>query len=250
MSSPQPRGFDGYLGAQQANLEQVRRLPEFSLVELLEALYDHSVSVAAGRGGPGHLIHLLVICHHALLSAGATIARAVPNDATGITRRAIEAARLAAALKYDERNLERWASAEARLARWEARRQGKKPKRLSDSVVYPPDDPLVESLGAKLGTLSDSSVHFTPEFFSSQRVRVNRVGAGGLVYFQYFEADQRELERSLLFLAAIHLEILQLFDACFDGAFHTDPDWLGKHQEIARRAELLVRAFQNRVTKS
>jgi hypothetical protein len=119
-----PRGgdptFDGYLATQERNLQQIRRLPQFGLLEALHALYERSISVVS-RDPHFYVVQLLFVCHQALLSAAATTARALPRDTIGITRRAIEAACLARAIKHDEKNLERWLAFDKRMSRWSDR---------------------------------------------------------------------------------------------------------------------------------
>jgi hypothetical protein len=70
-------------------------------------LYDRSFALRA-RDPDVRLLQLLIICHGALLSGAATIGRGVPGDTIAITRRAVEATRLAAAIKSDPVNYERW----------------------------------------------------------------------------------------------------------------------------------------------
>ena len=184
------------------------------------------------------------MCHGALLSAAATIGRALPGDTIALTRRAIEAASLAAAIKADPANHERWLDEAKRLARWEKRNKGRKPKEQAGrDVVYPPS---VNKLRAHLGTLSDAGVHLTPEFISTQRYRIEPIEGtpGGYLRIIYFETEQRELERALMLLASIHLEILEAFDGVFDGVFLRDAEWMRQRQEIARFGQALVERFK------
>ncbi len=115
--------FEGYLTAQQRNLEQIRRLPHFALGLFLNDLYQHSIDLIPPTSSL-HLGHLFIVCHKALLSALTIIGRGLPDDAGGITRRAVEAACLARAFKHDRTNVRRWLAYEARMARWATRQSG------------------------------------------------------------------------------------------------------------------------------
>ena len=97
------KGFDGYLAAQEHSLRELRRLPEFTLIEAIDALYDRSVRVLVPNSPP-QLLQPLIACRQALLSAAAVIGRASPADALAITRRGIEAACLAVAVNHDPTN--------------------------------------------------------------------------------------------------------------------------------------------------
>jgi hypothetical protein len=238
-----PGDFDSYLEAQAHNLAELRRLPEFAFVERVMALYDRSFALRA-RDPDVRALQLFIVCHAGLLSAAATIGRALPGDTIALTRRAIEAASLAAAIKADPSNYERWLDEAKRLARWEERNRGRQPKEQAGrGVVYPP---RVNTLRAHLGTLSDVGVHLTPEFISTQRYRIEPIEGtpGGYLRIIYFETEQRELERALMLLATIHLEILEIFDGVFDGVFHRDAEWMGQREEIGRFGKPLAGRFK------
>jgi len=238
-----PGDFDGYLEAQTRNLAELRPLPEFAFVERVMALYDRSFALRA-RDPDVRFLQIFIVGHGALLSAAATIGRALPGDTIALTRRAIEAASLAAAIKADPANYERWLDEAKRLARWEERNKGRKPKaQAGRDVVYPPN---VNGLRAHLGTLSDTGVHLTPEFISTQRYRIEPIEGtpGGYLRIIYFETEQRELERALMLLAIIHLEILEAFDGVFDGVFRRDVEWVRQREEIARFGRTLAERFR------
>src|SRR5439155_10426624 len=132
-----PRDFASYLNAQADNLAELRRLPEFTFVERVMALYDRSLPLRA-RDPDVRALQLFIVCHGGLLSAAATIGRALPGDTFAITRRAVEAASLAAAVKADPANYERWLDEERRLQRWADRNEGRRPKgQAGGGIVYP-----------------------------------------------------------------------------------------------------------------
>src|SRR3989441_4774494 len=122
-----PGDFNSYLEAQAKNLSEIRRLHEFDLVERVMRLYDQSFALR-DRDPDIRFLQLFIVCHGGLLSAAATVGRALPGDTIAITRRAIEAASLAAAIKADPGNYDRWLDAAKRLQRWEERHQGRRPK--------------------------------------------------------------------------------------------------------------------------
>jgi hypothetical protein len=238
-----PGDFDGYLEAQTHNLAELRRLPEFAFVERVMALHDRSFALRA-RDPDVRFLQLFIVCHGALLSSAATVGRALPGDTIALTRRAIEAASLAAAIKADPANYDRWLDEAKRLARWEERNQGRKPKaQAGRDVVYPPS---VNGLRAHLGTLSDAGVHLTPEFVSTQRYRIEPIEgtSGGYLRIIYFETEQRELERALMLLGSIHLEILGAFDGVFDGVLHRDAEWVRQREEIGRFGLALIEGLR------
>ena len=241
------RGFDTHLAAQEQSLRDARSLPEFRLIEAIDALYDHSVRVLPPNPPPD-LLQLLLACRHALLSAAATIGRGSPADALISTRRGIEAACLAVAINHDPTNREKWIGAERRLSRWADRRKGVKPKQPSKSVVYP-QSPLVQSLREKLEIISDAGIHFTPTFLSMRRWRTERPHepAHGPVLVRYASAEtaQGELARALMFLVSVHLEILDVFVGCFDGVFYRDAEWLRMRRGLVRQGRVLVTPFRS-----
>jgi len=248
-STPPPaRDIASYLDAQAHNLSELRQLPEFKFVELVHDLYDLSLPLRP-RDPDVRFLQLFIVCHGALLSAAATIGRALPGDTFALTRRAIEAVALAVAIKADPSNYDRWLDEERRLKRWEQRLSGEKPQEQPGrGIVYPPS---VDRLRSYLGTLSDAGVHLTPEFIATQRYRIEPIAGtpGGYLRIIYFETEQRELERALMFLASLHLEILEAFDGVFGGALRRDAEWQRRREEIGRFGRALMERFQARAGK-
>ena len=84
--------FDGYFAAQQGNLGQIRELPHFKvLIRHVDGLYERSIDALAPDKTQPLYARLLLLCHKSFMSAAATIGRGQPDDAAGVTRRAIEA---------------------------------------------------------------------------------------------------------------------------------------------------------------
>jgi hypothetical protein len=234
--------FDEFLAGQDGYVQRVRRLPEFNmLIPLLDQMYARALEIFPATGGQAYFGRLMLVSHRGLFSAGATICRAQPDDAAGVTRRVVEAALTALAIKHDPENFKRWAASEQRVERWKARLEGRKPKPLNDSVQYPKDHPTVDWLRRQVGVLSDFEVHFTPEFLSSRcwEYPVHDDPERGLLKLKYFEQDPRELADALRFLASTHAMVLDAFDECLDGAFSRDNEWRETRAECARRGQAL-----------
>jgi hypothetical protein len=219
--------FPDYFAAQQANLEHLRRLPQYIRLLLpLEALYRQATDLVPPDTRP-IFGRLLLLSHRSFLSAGALALRALPDDAEAVTRRAVEAARLALAFKHDPVNIERWLAEEQRTERWRRRQANERPDRdgLRLGIKYPTDE-ISETLGKLLGMLSDSAVHFTPEFLDRQSWRkVDEGGETVELRLGYFTDDQASVESSLSHLAADHFLCLKAFDMCFDHAFSRNTRW-------------------------
>lgn len=100
--------LDEYLMREEANLEQVQQLPQFSiLVRLIDQLYELSVKLIPPQT-PLFYGRILLVCHKFFLSATSLIGRALPDDAAPVVRRAIEAARIAFTIKSDPENMKIW----------------------------------------------------------------------------------------------------------------------------------------------
>src|SRR5262245_26905164 len=120
---------DSYINAQRANLESIRRLPQFGLIELMDILYDRSIDLLRPDLPPRYG-RFLLLAHQSFLSAATLIIQAQPFDAGPITRRAIEIARVCLGSKYDPEIEKKWIAYEKRMQRWKARREGGKLERL------------------------------------------------------------------------------------------------------------------------
>jgi hypothetical protein len=117
-----------YIDAQRANISSISQLPHFSkLGDLTDRLYERAVTLVP-KSSPPPFGQLLLICHRSFLSALTLIGQAQPDDAAPISRRAIEAARLALAVKTNPENAVKWTAYEQRMERWQARDRGEKTK--------------------------------------------------------------------------------------------------------------------------
>src|SRR5262249_61699809 len=83
IDSPRPQpvnettGFDTYLSAQEHSLHDLRSLPEFQLIEAIDALYDHPARVLEPNPPPD-ILKLLAVGRQALLSAATAPRRGPP----------------------------------------------------------------------------------------------------------------------------------------------------------------------------
>lgn len=213
--------IEGYIAAQRENIASISRLPHFCILgDLTDKLYERAITLRS-KPSPPPFGQLLLICHRAFLSALTLLGQAQPDDAGPINRRAIEAARLSLASKTDPNNAAKWASFEQRMERWQARNRGERPKPLFPKLDLPHNHSIWNELEQQLGILSDSSVHFTPEYFGAQ----HWITSEARIELRYFISDQRTIEQDLLILVGIHANILRIFDECFDGSFFLDQEW-------------------------
>jgi hypothetical protein len=117
--------------------------------------------------------------------------------------------------KLDTRNGERWTAYHERLSRWQARQTSQIPPKLR--IVYDvlKGDVIGEKLACLIGILSDSAVHFTPEYLSS--LDFQERSHGTVVFSDYLEADEDQIAQDVKMLAAVHLLILKTIDKCCGG---------------------------------
>ena len=171
------------------------------------------------------------VCHKTFLSAATAVGSGLPEDGEAITRRALEAAKTCLAIRADPANLEVWLSAEKRRDRWAQRGKGEVPKTLnlqySNSVKT---EPLYEELQAEIGSLSDISVHFTPEYFWRYSWE-ETPRPGGAMDFS-FGLNPGAIELAFLMLSKHHELIIRVFDRCEDGRMLRHPEVERAHQYV------------------
>lgn len=126
----------------------------------------------------------------------------------------------------------------------------RKPKTLTSKLDLPRNHPILSELEKQLGILSDSSVHFTPEYFGSQ----HWIHSESRIELRYFTSDQRTIERDLITLTGIHASILRIFDECLTGSFFSNQDWQKMWQQLEtqgnRWPNLLSRMTDQRSCKT
>jgi hypothetical protein len=196
-----------------------------ALIPLADRMYRCVRDLSQARGSPT-IGRLLMLCHREFLVAATLIQSGLPYDSAANTRRAIEIAKVALALKRDPTNAEKWMQAAERQARWDARRTGQKPKSFQ-SPQFPDvsNDPLFKTLQDYFGMYSAMYVHFTPEFFGIQRFQKEPTERQTFIlHLDYFATDRAVLSQGII-LCGLHSRILVLFDACFDHVVSVDPGW-------------------------
>ena len=238
--------IEKFLANDEYNLREVSaRLPYFTeLMPQIHSLYSRAIElVPQAAEAQGVLFsESLLLCHKGFLCSAATIARRHPDDAASISRRTIEVASLAVAVKSDPGNFERWQAGEARMRRWAERRAGKKPRPFYPDVKYP-ENPRLEKLRSYLGVLSDGFVHYTPEFAAGQNWEKVKQGDGGYLQLPYLTTDQAAIEHQCLLLGTIHIRILDLLGECFDGLFAKDKEWATIRKDVGDRLAALATSY-------
>jgi hypothetical protein len=238
--------MDAYFTALRHNLEGGLRGP--CVTELVDSL-DAAYRTVLKPPPKGQLIfgRFLLICHKSLLSAAALIAQTQPEDSVGVTRRAIEVARVALAIKLNDQNALKWTSYQERHDRWIKRQQGEKPKSFRVEFADVKGDTLIEELDRWLGVLSDACVHFTPEFYDSlDWDETIRDGGEGEIFLHYFHRSRREIERHFNTLAAVHGSVLKAVDRCFDGGISMDAEKIAAVNHFWRTAKKFNDEYQER----
>ena len=219
--------FRHYIDAQRRNLESALKFELFGATcPRMDRLYQ--ISIAGVPKDKSRVFgQFLLICHKSFLAAATLIGQAQPDDAGPITRRAIEVVRLAAAINSgDPTVVEKWSAYEERMDRWKARNEGETPKPLR--LRIPTEHPLVKQLMVFWGIISDSDVHFTPEFFHSLRWEER----DDHMFLHYFSGEQRTIETAVIHLLGAHMMMLQVFDECFNGVLSGNGEWQTLRDEI------------------
>lgn len=199
--------------------------PLFGLIETVDELYRIALQTSPFPKTGAEKDYLLqmcfLVCHRALLSAATSTGSGHPEDGAAITRRALEAAKVALAITVDERNLEEWRALTTRKGRWEDRGKGIRPKGGAVNPQYKElsAEPLHEDLMTFIAVLSDFTVHFTPEHvlgYEWEEMK-NKDGTRNIA----FGVDERAVPRGLILLADQHRLILRVFDRCVDGKLYS-----------------------------
>ena len=230
------REFSYYLAAQFNKTTLFLRRVEFTaVVAAIDATYQ--AIRTKNQGVSNGLARMVSTCHQSFYSAASCIARGVPLDGAAVSRRAVEVARTALAIKLDPKNADRWISFEKRMHRWRLRQNYEKPPSLAIKYEALNGDPLAEALQQESGMLSDGAVHFTPEYLS--RLDFQERKRGTEIHSEYLESDDKEIARDLKMLAAVHLLILQAFDRCAGGGLSRSPEFVEGLRDIAETAKVL-----------
>ena len=234
-----------FIDSQRANLDRIKALPLFrDLMGALDSAYRAVFGCLPQEGVPIIFGRILLVCHKSMLSAATLIGQGQPEDSTAITRRALEAAKVALAIKINDANALQWTAYQERHDRWLKRQQNGKPGPFRVHFRDIRGDALIERIENHLGILSDASVHFTPEFYSSLDWEVNQTGEGGEIRLNYFQRSRREIELQFMTLSAAHLTILEAFDRCCDGRFQKDVNCRERLAEFIRLGQIFNDNYQ------
>lgn len=217
----------------------------FGLIETLDELYRAALAKApfskSGTERDNLLEMCFVICYRALVSAATCTGSGLPEDGAAITRRALEAAKVALAISADAGNLEEWRALATRTRRWKDRSKGIKPKGpVNPQYKGLANESLYEDLQTFIAVLSDFDVHFTPEHVLGYKWErtASKDGTAELA----FGLDEDAVPKGLLMLADQHRLILRVFDRCLDGKLYGDNAVLAVAQRaLAQYKDLLVR---------
>lgn len=126
-------------------------------------------------------------------------------------------------MRADPENFKVWKAIDARTDRWTARAQGETPKgpvNLQYKGVAA--EPLYQELQAIIGTLSDFTVHFTPEHVGQYEWEQTSRPDGGTD--RSFGVNENAVAKEMLMLAGQHRLIIRVFDHCLDGNLLKHPD--------------------------
>jgi hypothetical protein len=231
--------FQEYIDAQRKNLKSALKFELFGATcPEMDKLYEVSIG-AVTKNKPPVFARFLLICHKSFLGAATLIGQAQPDDSGPITRRAIEVVRLAAAIKQDSAIAEKWGAYEKRMERWKTRYKGDRPKSLN--IHIPVEHPLVRQLMDTWGIISDTDVHFTPEYFLTLRWDKQ----GDKMFLHYFTGEQRTIESAIIQLLGTHMMMLQILDECLDGALSENDQWEKIRDKIHAVAKPYAEKFEH-----
>jgi hypothetical protein len=221
--------LEEYALAQQQNFDAIKDSPHYSrLLATVDHLYHTTVAVSPAHCPRVCFGKMLLMCHKSMLSAATLIARGQVDDASLVTRRAIEIGHLAVAVHLDSRNYLKWLDYDRRYARWQQRLKGQRPKsepthKWSKDIL---EHPLLVELRAVLGILSDAYAHFTPEFEGNlQWTDDTHSDQHPEIRLDDFDTTKRAIHRAFLNLAVVHLKLLDVFNACFKNGLQGDGGW-------------------------
>jgi hypothetical protein len=215
-----------FMAVQAQNAAMFSTHPVFaSLVPLVDRMYE-TAGILASKRHSHTLVRLMMVCRREFLVAESQVIRGLPFDAHANTRRAVEAAKVALAVKRNRANAEEWLKTDVRQRRWDARQQGQKPEHLP-SARFPELDqePLLAPLQQYFGMASDLYVHFTPEFFGRQTFTQTRIDDENVFVKLDYITDQREILFTGIHLCSIHVHTLMVFNATFDNVMADDAGW-------------------------
>jgi hypothetical protein len=231
--------MDEFIRCQRDTLDQIRLWPHFrDLIGAADGTYRSVVKAVRQTDVPEIFARIILVCHKSLLSAATLIAQGQPEDSTGITRRALEAARVALAIKINEVNATQWTAYQERHDRWVRRKRNEEPRPFTVRFTDVQGDPCMATIDKHLGVLSDASVHFTPEFYSNLDWEERRTTDGNdEIHLNYLHGNRRRIELELISLASFHLRFSKhSTDVMTENSSTTmiaGPDWQSSRSRVA-----------------
>ncbi len=239
------RNWGTFVSSSRSFFDANRGSPLFQLIQSLDQLYQVAhASVPFPKTGVerDEFLHkCFALCHWSMLAAATNTGSGLPEDGPGITRRALEAAKVCVASKADPANFEEWRASEQRSARWSARAAGHKPKGPPVSPQYKnvSANPFYQEIQTLIGVLSDAAVHFTPEHFGLYiwEPTLNQDGSVDIS----LSIGENAVAYRLFQLIDQYLFIIRVFDHCLDGKLFTNGDIVRSARKVTDRLkELLV----------
>jgi hypothetical protein len=221
--------FREYCDRANARLSESLGDPDFAnLVSVVDCAYlaaRNAPDVSAMNASFG------LLCHQALFNAALLIGCGLGLEAASVSRRALEVAKIALAVKLDPSNLEAWQAFEERTGRWANRRQGIRPRSFTPNLAALAQNRSIQSIGNFIGIISDAAVHFTPEMLS--RMKFKAASEAGTIYLSYLEPDHVAVARDLAMLGAVHKLILSTLSESCDSSFERVEGYLQAMRRIS-----------------
>jgi hypothetical protein len=172
-----------------------------------------------------------------MLAAATNTASGLPEDGPGITRRALEAAKVCLAIKAHPDNFDEWKAFEQRSVRWSARASGggRRVPAVSPRYRNVSSDPFYREIQGLIGVLSDAAVHFTPEYFGGY-IWEQTSNRHGTVDISLSVVEDAVPYRCFQLIGQ-YLFIVRVFDHCLDGKLFANP-------EITRSARKVIEGLK------
>lgn len=211
------------------------------LIPAISECYLQVLPLVGGATNSKLVAQIILVCHRAFLSASASILRGAPDDAAPATRRAMEAARVALAVSIDVENGNEWVQFEKREGRWQHRLRGERPGRPVQVRFRGLDgEPLAGEIDRWIGMMSDSQVHFTPEFFVNLDWELRRPeGDDPEIHLNYLQNDERKIEQAHLSTCAANILILKVLDRSLGGILVRDASFIAAFESMRATAKRL-----------
>jgi len=219
-----------FLAAQERAFQANCELPAYrEQVPVLDDLYERAIGIVQERL-PRRLLRL---AHKCALSGIVLALRGLPGESAAPTRRACEIGRFAIVVGLDVAKFDEWSAIEKRVARWEARIEGRRPKHLSLDLKAPSNHEIGQALEAEIGRLSDAWVHFTPEYVHNEHWCAGGEEDPPELQMEYVAKSQKDIEQVLGLLVAYHVFVLLAIDMSFaEGRLRGNAEWIRRFRQL------------------